>query len=79
MMCVEGAQPLYAKYIGGVVSKEQPQYVFSNGPCGQLKYGGHIKDKEKDWKGILKDDVKDGLKLTGEAKGLVDKLFDFPR
>ncbi|KAL9564542.1 hypothetical protein ACKAV7_010994 [Fusarium commune] len=48
--CLDGAQPVYAKYIGdgkqaqlmGFNSWEAPYYTFSNGPCGQLKYGGQL-------------------------------------
>ncbi|KAF4996993.1 hypothetical protein FGRMN_4133 [Fusarium graminum] len=40
--CANGKQPVFAKYVTSDTSPAQPQYVYSNGPCGQLTNGGDI-------------------------------------
>ncbi|CVK85267.1 uncharacterized protein FPRN_06856 [Fusarium proliferatum] len=41
--CMDGAQPLYARYLADWQVLDPitaPWFIFSNGPCGQLKFGG---------------------------------------
>ncbi|CVL08145.1 uncharacterized protein FMAN_14191 [Fusarium mangiferae] len=40
--CADGQQPLFARYVTTNNSPLQPQYIYSNGPCGQLKNGGDL-------------------------------------
>ncbi|KAF5594152.1 Sex-determining fem-1 [Fusarium subglutinans] len=46
--CMDGAQPLYARYMADLQALDPitaPWFIFSNGPCGQLKFGGVKNDK----------------------------------
>ncbi|KAJ4250901.1 hypothetical protein NW762_011551 [Fusarium torreyae] len=40
--CANGQQPVFARYVTSNNSPSQPQYIYSNGPCGQLKNGGDL-------------------------------------
>ncbi|EWY82142.1 hypothetical protein FOYG_14260 [Fusarium oxysporum NRRL 32931] len=83
MQCLNGAQPVYAKYIADkqvakrvdVFHWEAPYYTFSNGPCGQLKFGGETEPK---WYDQMKGDIKGGLDLSDASGGahLIDEFFD---
>ncbi|KAF4951355.1 hypothetical protein FGADI_7553 [Fusarium gaditjirri] len=82
--CLNGAQPVYARYIADRQVAEQysmfrwetPYYTFSNGPCGQLKWGGELGLKTLDQ---MKEDIKKGLQVGNDASGagqLIDEFFD---
>ncbi|KAF5637806.1 Sex-determining fem-1 [Fusarium sp. NRRL 52700] len=54
--CIDGAQPLYARYMADkqvMEPNDAPLFIFSNGPCGQLKLGGVKGDK---WHKPMKHD-----------------------
>ncbi|KAF5718179.1 Sex-determining fem-1 [Fusarium globosum] len=54
--CMDGAQPLYARYLADRQVLDPitaPWFTFSNGPCGQLKFGGVKDDK---WHKPMKHD-----------------------
>ncbi|KAI1063925.1 hypothetical protein LB506_005806 [Fusarium annulatum] len=54
--CMDGAQPLYARYLADWQVLDPitaPWFTFSNGPCGQLKFGGVKDDK---WHKPMKHD-----------------------
>lgn len=54
--CMDGAQPLYARYLADQQVLDpitEPWFTFSNGPCGQLKFGGMKGDK---WHKPMKHD-----------------------
>lgn len=53
---MDGAQPLYARYLADWQVLDPitaPWFTFSNGPCGQLKFGGVKDDK---WHKPMKHD-----------------------
>ncbi|PNP76620.1 hypothetical protein FNYG_10039 [Fusarium nygamai] len=54
--CMDRAQPLYARYLADKQVLDPivgPWFIFSNGPCGQLKFGGVKGDK---WHKPMKHD-----------------------
>ncbi|RBQ76998.1 hypothetical protein FVER14953_12387 [Fusarium verticillioides] len=61
--CMDRAQPLYARYLADKQVSDpsvEPWFVFSNGPCGQLKFGGVKGDK---WHKPMKHDGFDRWKV----------------
>ncbi|KAF5568793.1 fem-1 like B [Fusarium phyllophilum] len=61
--CMDRAQPLYARYLADQQVLDPivgPWFVFSNGPCGQLRFGGVKDDK---WHKPMKHDGFDKWKV----------------
>ncbi|KAF5603289.1 fem-1 like B [Fusarium pseudocircinatum] len=61
--CMDRAQPLYARYMADKQVLDPivgPWFVFSNGPCGQLKFGGVKGEK---WHKPMKHDGFDKFKV----------------
>ncbi|KAF4453459.1 hypothetical protein FALBO_15980 [Fusarium albosuccineum] len=39
-ICANGQQPMFGKYLTNKNTPAKPHWIYSNGPCGQLKNGG---------------------------------------